>query len=633
MRRARGGLVVGGLLVALAATPGVHAAPGRTIDYIYVEANEAGSSGGHAAIRFGDRVFHFQYTGDGLLGISRQDFASFRRNYALLENRAIRLIRIPVSDETFELVHGHFAQRRIIQHQHGHILDSLTADRRLLQVFRAVGRGEPAAPIIVEGAGYFVRADASVESAEPSSSIAGLRERIVAVHGPEFLDERLAGVRRQLETLDPRGVEAPEVDVSMERMPSAVYGFARRYKDAMAARLALEVIQRGRGLVPGSYLATGRAELALGEGETEAVDALAEALSEGLVRLARSERPDWGPALLVGLARLAALEQTRRSGAWVFLDAYPADARILGRNRLATRPHLLETLLREARADFAAARSRVLGDGSAGAGFREQDFADLEESGNRLIESLRARYDGRDLRLAQGRQAPARATMWTDVVVPLPTADAVDEQLQAAMAREFDYAERLQRLYGYHLLTRNCVTEIFRELDRALSARAEGDARAESRRRLGGYLKMSGLRFIPAVSAAAAEDSYPVLPTIEIPSYRRENLARLYREEAPLRVFLRESNTLTSTLYERNADDSYFLFFTDDVVAARPLLGVANVLTGLSATMVGAFTWPVDRGRTLWGGLKGVVFSLPELFFFNIRKGSFDHIADERGLE
>jgi hypothetical protein len=126
---------------------------------------------------------------------------------------------------------------------------------------------------------------------------------------------------------------------------------------------------------------------------------------------------------------------------------------------------------------------------------------------------------------------------------------------------------------------------------------------------------------------------YPALPAIEIPSHRRASLARLSRGDSPLRVFLRESNTLTSTLYDRNPDDSYFLFFTDDHVAIRPLFGAANVLAGLGATIAGAITWPVDRGRTLWAGLKGVVFSLPELVFFNIRKGSFDHVADDRRLE
>lgn len=634
----RGGLGVGGFLVALTIAPAALAAPARTIDYLYVEANEAGSSGGHAAIRFGDRVFHFQYMGDGLLGVSREDFESFRRSYTLLENRTIHVIRIPVSDETFDLVHGRFARRRIIQHQHFQTLDSLAADRRLLEVFQAVRRGEPAAPVLVEGAGYFVGEDSANSDRAPAALIVALRERIAAGHGPDFLDERRAAIERQLETLDPRAVDAPDLEVSVEQMPPAAYGFAQRYKDTHAARQALEVIQSGRGLLPGRYLHTGRAEVTLGEGEAQAVDALVEGLTESLVRLARSDRPDWGPALLVGLARLDALEKTRRSGSWVFVDVFPADARNLGRGRLAKRPGLLDALLREARMDFEAARARILRNRPSHVGFRELDFAALEESGNRLIESLRARHEGRSLRLSPGRQAPARSAPLDHVVVPPRVGEVVDEHLTAARARAAAYAERLQRLYGYHLVARNCVTEIFHELDRALArgsgvAAADSSAREESRRRLGGHLDMSGLRFIPVVSAGAAEETYAVLPTIEIPSYRRTSLARLYRDESSLRVFLRESNTLTSTLYDRNPADSYFLFFTDDVVATRPLFGVANVLTGLGATVAGMIALPVDRGKTLWAGLKGVMFSVPELFFVNIRKGSFDYVADDRRLE
>ena len=33
---------------------------------------------------------------------------------------------------------------------------------------------------------------------------------------------------------------------------------------------------------------------------------------------------------------------------------------------------------------------------------------------------------------------------------------------------------------------------------------------------------------------------------------------------------------------------------------------------------------PVDGGEMLWAGLRGALFSLPELVFQNIRKGSFD---------
>jgi hypothetical protein len=99
----------------------------------------------------------------------------------------------------------------------------------------------------------------------------------------------------------------------------------------------------------------------------------------------------------------------------------------------------------------------------------------------------------------------------------------------------------------------------------------------------------------------------------------------MYRRENPLVVLLRESNTLTSTVYGPNPRDSFFVFFTD-AVPARPLLGAVNVAAGLGAGAVGLAALPFDGGRTLVAGVKGVLFSLPELAFVNLRKGTFDYV-------
>jgi len=636
MRRHRAGLVLGSLLAAvLAAAANVHAEPARFIDYLYVESNEGGSSGGHVALRFENRVFHFQYAGAGFLRVSRESFEGFRRHYTLLENRPIHLARIPVTEETFHLVHDFFTRRRVIQHQYFRVLESLEGDRALLETLRARARGERSLPVVLEGAGYFFDDAVSPVGSETSASVLALRDRIAAAHGPDFLKHRLEDVRRELERLDLLDIEPPSLDVSAERAPAPAYGFAQRYKDALLAERALEVLHGGRGLRLGSYMETSYAEVTLRDGEQEVVENLAEALAASLVRLARSERPDWGSAFMIGLARLAALEKTSQSGSWVFLDAFVVDASRLTQDRLARRPELSQALVREGHADFERARAHLVLAQGTDTGFHEIAFAELEASGNRLVEALRAARDGGDLRLSRGRQPPARGARVTDLVIPARVHEGLDERLRLALSRETEYVARLQGLYGYQLLTRNCVTEIFREIDLAF-ARGSGTsavARRESQRRLGGHLEMKGLRFIPAVSADAVAETYAVSERLAIPSYRQARLARFYREESPLRVFLRESNTLTSTLYRRNPEDSYFLFFTDDTIVARPLFGMLNMATGLGATLAGVATLPFDGGKTLWAGLKGVVFSLPELVFFNIRKGSFDHIEDDRRLE
>ena len=77
-------------------------------------------------------------------------------------------------------------------------------------------------------------------------------------------------------------------------------------------------------------------------------------------------------------------------------------------------------------------------------------------------------------------------------------------------------------------------------------------------------------------------------------------------------------------LFRVQPRDSIFLFFTDDAVLPRPLFGAVNLVTGLAASAAGLAMLPVDGGEMLWAGLRGALFSLPELIFRNIRKGTFD---------
>jgi hypothetical protein len=347
-----------------------------------------------------------------------------------------------------------------------------------------------------------------------------------------------------------------------------------------------------------------------------------------MVRLLRSSRPDWGFPLLVGMARLVALDEARRSGAWMFLDAFPSDAPVISAIEQRERPALTQALLDEARGDFAAARARLGKRAEASRGFPEADFVALEAAGNRLVEVSRAVDDQRPMRLGLGMRVPGREAVLAQPIVPELTDDALARHAAAARDEEEAYESELRRLYGYNVVTRNCVTEIFRTIDAALAAAlpdADADTiQRESIRRLGGYVDFEHrLTFIPAASAMAVGDTYAVAETIEVPSYRLAALARMYRRNNAARVYLRESNTLTSTLYQRNPADSAFLFFTDDVVPPiRPLLGAVNVVAGLGVSAAGLFALPVDGGDLLRAGLKGVIFSLPELIFFNIRKGS-----------
>jgi hypothetical protein len=111
-----------------------------------------------------------------------------------------------------------------------------------------------------------------------------------------------------------------------------------------------------------------------------------------------------------------------------------------------------------------------------------------------------------------------------------------------------------------------------------------------------------------------------------VDSHREHELARLLAEDPGLARRLGEAVTLSSTIYTPRLRDSTFLFFTDDVFWRRPLLGFANLGYAAGNGVLGLVAAPFDGARRLRAAGSGLWYSLPELAFFNIRKGTFDYV-------
>src|SRR5262245_21581650 len=156
------------LLIALARL----AAAGPAIDFLYVEANEGGSSGGHAALRLGDATFHFQRDPTGVLRLTRDRSADFERRYRVLQNRTIHASRIPVSDEPVTRGLDTFSRRQQAQAEQLACLDALQADELLLDAMVA-RQGDLAGETRIAGSGFFLHAasataDPAAGPAEPA---------------------------------------------------------------------------------------------------------------------------------------------------------------------------------------------------------------------------------------------------------------------------------------------------------------------------------------------------------------------------------------------------------------------------------------------------------------------------------
>lgn len=629
--RGRGaGLIVAALGAVLAIAPSAcaavsepEAAGGSGFDYLHIEANEGGSSGGHVAVRFGHETFHFQQEQGGLLRLRRDESIVFDIRYALLGNRPMHAQRIAVAPGTVRQLRDGFALRALVQDAQYARLAALDADVALLALWVERGRAPArAAGVPIRAAGFF---DGGAPASGTSSTVRTVRAAIADRYGADFLPRRIAALRAELAAWHPAAVREPAPALSPDRTPP----WAETASEVLAARLelltALEVIAAAPPLAPGA-LRTASGLPPLDPCERDALAGFARRLRHRLVELAASPRPDGGYSLLLGLARLAALEASLESGELVVVDSFAAASPpALLPAGAGERRAFLEALGSQLRAAVSHARDPL----RSGSPLRESDYSALESTVNRWLE-IDGGQRGGPLRVDTGARLPDRTATRRDLVAaPLPAATARRE-LAHARRTAANYRRALAGLYDYDLIARNCVTEVFATVAAALATEAPRTA-DPARAALGEPLDTAGtLNFIPAMSAAAVARTWPVAGRTTHPSYRQQRLRALAAGGMPAwRLALRESNTLTATTYHPSPYDSIFLFFTDGATPVRPLLGLANLLYGIAAGTVGLATWPADGGRRLRAGFRGAFFSLPELAFLNIRKGSMGWVEAE----
>ena len=643
----RRGVYAAGLLTAMLFWwgTGQPALAERTIDYLSVEANEGDSSGGHAALRFGNETFHFQHESPGILRIRRHETSAFRHAYTMLGNRSIRESRIAVSDDTYTLLRNGFVRLLLVQDAQLEIRDALRRDvvlfERLLAQHRAPQATADGMLLELAGLGYFLpdapshpgstTGTVTGEASPPSPALLSLRNRIRAVYGENFVTDKIARTRGTLRSLELRAARPRVSHLSRHTLPTFESPPSTRFEDTLRALFALELLQASPGLRPGTFWTPEDTIFRLEPSEALTLKGFAAQLETDLVRLVDSPRADWGPPFVLGMARLAAIEATLASGRLVLLDIFPPGSQVQPRRDSTLRPYL-PMMEKEMREVFLRKRQEFF----TGSGFREADYAALERSGNLVLDISRAMTTGSALREPPESPFPSRPALLSVPLPQLPDEAALMGELAAARNAEQEYSSALDHLYSYDLFRRNCVTEIFAVINETLARHAPdrekasdpvAPVRAESDRRLGGYVDAAdGLAFIPFVSAGKVEHSYAVVASRDLPSYRTTRLEEMYRQEPPLAVFLRESNTLTSTVYRPGPDDSYFLFFTDDAPALRPLFGAFNLLAGLGESLAGLLTMPVSGPERLVAGARGVLFSLPELVFVNLRKGSTAYV-------
>lgn len=603
------GLALLALCAGLCAAALADPAPASYVDYLYLEANEGASSGGHVALRVGATTYHYQYRA-GLIELSRQGSELFDLLYRRLGNRTIHVERIEVDAESRALIEDGFRLRYLAERRQRAYLRSLEEDRRLLGALD----GDPGrARLRVRAAGLFAPEEGL---AGPEPALVRLRSAVEQRLGRGFLARRRRAWLDRLRDIRPLPPTLPPAELSGDEMPPAGRGLAHRLRQALAALVVLDVIERAAPLRDDALRQAPRDVARVSLRLRGRLERLAEALEERIVANLSSPGPYGALAALVGVARLVAVDRSLRSGRLVVVDALPERPESISLAGIRRRGGSLPSLLRSSRRELRRAlRSLEAADGVA-----ETALARVEAAVVRTKELGRALELGTAVRLVpEPLSGPMRRAAVALRAGPrLSRGEARTWQVRVGAA-ERAWREAIERRYGYDLVRRNCVTELLRLLAESLG----GDPERESVRRLGGFVDPDAAwNFIPFVSARSVARRYRVVARWRLPSYRLERLASLGSSRG-FAWRLLERSPLTSSLYRPHVPDSFFLFFTDDVLWARPPLGAANLAAAAGAALAGLALAPVDRGELLRSGLRGMLFSAPELAFANIRKGTF----------
>ncbi len=582
--------------------------PDSFFDYLYIEASSGSSAGGHAAVRFGDEVYHFQHDSPGIISAAVQSWSSFDLDYRGLSNRPIHVLRVDLPSDARGRLRDAFHRQHVVQSTQLALLDSAQRDVELLGCLEHGALNEECG-VKLDGAGYFFASD-SQSPESPTGT--GLFQRATAAiddlraymgrDDTDAIERRRQELGRRIVHLRPRQRVAPRLEEG--RVAPLPRGFADEYADLLLEWLALDVIH-GRALPIWSAFRKCPGELTTPERETLAAR---EAYQRKIVlELLTSSRPDRGYALMVSLARLVALRASRDSGELYVVDTYAAGAREVSLERFGDHADSLRAALREREEEMRAARAAALSAQPSD----ELRWSRFEVVANVALELERA-LAGYAFRVQSHDLSPLRgASPRRDWPSPRLSSETRAVAFAGAVELKEKITQRLRALYRYDLLRRNCVTEIFRTLNEASA---------------GGVLQRidigTSANFIPFVSAAAVKNSYPLTEEFVLPSYRQLALRRMLDASDSWTTRLREETSLTATLVPIDVNDEVFLFYSSDTVALRPILGAANLAFGFAGMVAGVFSAPIDGATLLRAAARGVFYSAPELVFVNIRKGT-----------
>lgn len=584
------------------------------VGFLYISSNSGQSSGGHSALRIGNRVYHLQYSFDEkIFFIIREPWENFRFLYSVVQNRNIEFYEWNLSNAAKREFQRKWDELYLIQKKYLTNIDSLKQDHQFYSEWIFDNQTS------VDGLGYFTEIKSEAEKEELSLSNSEknqIKESLVILNKElqSIFDASQKNTERNLFTTNQQTVK----DLLNEETFSEFFPpHSIETKSIQVQNLIRKIhirkwlLEPSLPYLPAFFSIPFDEDLKVKEEDQIWLKQIQGEIRTNLIACIQDQNcDDWEELSL--LVRYIANGMSRDFGVFTFP--------LLKTKSL---PHHIEfeipVWLREKKnleykQAFYDLKKEMMG------GYHFATYMEWERFHLKWYLFFQNGNEG--LLDIWTPNLPGKVTLQEFSPNKNPPPSDLLAQVGTGLEFQLEYQTKVQKIYSYHLIFKNCTGELFRYQnhffpDQNILGEPIGERIAHEPR----YLN-----FIPAVAAMRLE-SHPLTRRKKIYlSFRNLYLnAKLQNKKDTWKDQLPS----LSPIYKPNPFDHSFLFFTDDKLYSRPLYGLSNLVWGIGYTATGILWIPLDYGQTVSKGSESIFYSLPELIFFNIRKGHFPYITIE----
>ncbi|TGL12603.1 hypothetical protein EHQ50_12505 [Leptospira meyeri] len=562
---------------------------------MYIDSNSGQSSGGHSALRLGDRVYHLQYSfEDKIFHIVREPWDQFRFQYGVVQNRNIEFYEWNLSAQSKRLLRQKWNELYLVQETHIQNQKKLEDEWENLKTKNS----ENQFSLPISGFGYFTNIPDQNSSFVELFSLSEDEKKELGTNILKWEEtEKNIHLIDDIRSL-PK-TDSPYPLVSSLQTKTEQYRIIQ--KRIFVRKFLLDPVL----IYEQAFLQLKGPNFQLDETEKKIWGSYLSRLAKDLRScLFEIECNDWEEMTL--LIRILYIQRSIKEGEIVFpkknLDGFT---------------YLPEIEIPESIKNA-----------------KEEEYAILFDSNKKIFssgydpilffnwESFLTRYQAflNSKNFTEGIEFNWKG--YNPYQNKLNQKIELNDSINNISKKENleIYTKGIQNLYSYHLVDQNCTTELIRYMNEMFP---EG--------KIGNEVfwkplseKVISFNFVPSVAALKLESSEYTKQIKVYPSYR--NLKRKQLSQFSEKYF-QDRFVLTSKIYKTNPIDHSFLFFTEETIWDRPIFGLVNTVWGIGYTAVGVITAPFDKGNRFSKGTETVFYSLPELVFFNIRKGHFPFIT------